>query len=238
MEQANCTGDRELHKKAETVFRQAVEAGWDKEYGGILYFIDCLGKPTEAYEHDMKLWWPHDELLIASLMAYRDTGEQYYLDWFFKALDYVRAHFADEEYGEWYGYLRRDGLPTMPPTKGSTFKGPFHLPRMLAMVDTMLARSSARADARVPPRPKAGCRPLAGGGCFCAGKKARRRRSRAAGEAVFRPKRRAGQRPDPRGRSRRGAAARKMFKEGKYCLFSAKNGLFRGEFCALRGKFC
>jgi len=69
MEQANHIGDADLHKKAETVFRQAVEAGWDKEYGGILYFIDCLGKPTEAYEHDMKLWWTHNELLIASLMA-------------------------------------------------------------------------------------------------------------------------------------------------------------------------
>lgn len=138
MEQANYTGDETLHKQAQTVFRQAVEAGWDEEYGGLLYFIDCLGKPTEAYEHDMKLWWTHDEILIASLMAYRDTKDEYYLSWFFKTLDYCKEHFADEEYGEWYGYLRRDGLPTMPSTKGSTFKGPFHLPRMLAMVDTML----------------------------------------------------------------------------------------------------
>ena len=138
MEEANYRGDGALHQQAEAVFRDAIEAGWDKEYGGLLYFIDCLGKPTEAYEHDMKLWWPHDEILIASLMAYRDTKEGYYLDWFFKTLDYCKTHFADEEYGEWYGYLRRDGKPTMPPTKGSTFKGPFHLPRMLSMVDVML----------------------------------------------------------------------------------------------------
>lgn len=138
MEQANLTGDKELHKKAEQVFTCAIEAGWDKEYGGLLYFIDCLGKPTEAYEHDMKLWWPHDEILIASMMAFRDTGETYFLDWFEKTLDYCKTHFSDPEYGEWYGYLRRDGLPTMPSTKGSTFKGPFHLPRMLIMVDQML----------------------------------------------------------------------------------------------------
>lgn len=138
MEEANYRGDARLHKQAEQMFRFAIEAGWDQEYGGLLYFIDCLGKPTEAYEHDMKLWWPHDEILIASLMAYRDTGDEYYWDWFRKTLDYCKAHFADPEYGEWYGYLRRDGKPTMPSTKGSTFKGPFHLPRMLSMTDRML----------------------------------------------------------------------------------------------------
>ena len=138
MEYANYKGDKTLHQEAESIFTDAINAGWDKEYGGLLYFIDCKGLPTEAYEHDMKLWWTHDEILIASLMAYRDTGKQEYLDWFEKTLDYVKAHFSDPQYGEWYGYLRRDGLPTMPSTKGSTFKGPFHLPRMLCMVDQML----------------------------------------------------------------------------------------------------
>ena len=33
-----------------------------------------------------------------------------------------------------------DGLPTQPSTKGSTFKGPFHLPRMLIMTDIMLGQ--------------------------------------------------------------------------------------------------
>ncbi len=138
MEEANYRKDEEIHKNAEQIFRNAIEAGWDNTYGGLLYFIDCLGKPTEAYEHDMKLWWPHNEIMIASLMAYRDTGDEYYADWFFKTLDYCKEHFADPQYGEWYGYLRRDGLPTEPSTKGSTFKGPFHLPRMLSMTDKML----------------------------------------------------------------------------------------------------
>ncbi len=138
MDYANTTKDERIHKIAEEMFGYAIEAGWDKEYGGVLYFIDCLGKPTEAYEHDMKLWWPHNETLIASLMAYRDTGKEEYAEWFFKTLDYCKEHFADPENGEWYGYLRRDGLPTMPSTKGSTFKGPFHLPRMLAITEQML----------------------------------------------------------------------------------------------------
>lgn len=140
LEHAKRTGDKELVEKAAQIFDWAIEAGWDNEYGGLLYFTDCLKKPPEAYEHDMKLWWPHNEIMISSLMLYRDTGREEYLDWFDKTLEYCKAHFADPEYGEWYGYLRRDGLPTQPSTKGSTFKGPFHLPRALIMCDAMLGQ--------------------------------------------------------------------------------------------------
>lgn len=138
LDYARETGNTELVAKAAQIFDWAIEAGWDKEYGGLLYFVDALGKPPEAYEHDMKLWWPHNEILISSIMLYRDTGDEKYLDWFYKTLDYCRTYFADSEYGEWYGYLRRDGRPTEPPCKGSTFKGPFHLPRMLGMTDMVI----------------------------------------------------------------------------------------------------
>ena len=141
MEQANATGDAALHKKALDVFNFAAEAGWDAEYGGLLYFIDCKGLPPEAYEHDMKLWWPHNELLIASLMAYRDTGEEKYLNWFCRGAEYCKTYFADPDFGEWFGYLRRDGRPTEPPCKGSTCKGRFHVPRSLMMADTRVGES-------------------------------------------------------------------------------------------------
>ena len=140
MERANATGDQELHSKAIQVFDWAFDAGWDHEYGGILYFMDCLGNPPEAYEHDMKLWWPHNEALIASMMIYRDTGKEEYLEKFYQILDYCKTYFADQPNGEWYGYLRRDGKPTQPACKGSTFKGPFHVPRCLIMVDQMIGQ--------------------------------------------------------------------------------------------------
>ncbi len=139
LEHAKRTGDKKLVEDAEQIFNWAIHAGWDPEYGGLLYFIDCLGNPPEAYEHDMKLWWPHDEILIASLMLYRDTGKEEYLDWYFKTLDYAKAHFSDPEYGEWYGYLHRDGTVAQP-AKGNLFKGPFHIPRMymkcIEIIDT------------------------------------------------------------------------------------------------------
>lgn len=138
MEEAKAKNDADLLVKAEQIFNFAIEAGWDKEYGGLLYFIDCLGNPPEAYEHDMKLWWPHNETLIAALMLYRDTKKDLYLDWFTKTMEYCQKHFCENEYGEWYGYLRRDGKPTEPACKGSTFKGPFHVPRCLIMVDQLV----------------------------------------------------------------------------------------------------
>ena len=47
-------------------------------------------------------------------------------------IDYAFSHFSDPKYGEWFGYLRRDGKPTEPPCKGHTYKGPFHVMRMLS----------------------------------------------------------------------------------------------------------
>ena len=137
-QQAVYEKNEELSGKAQQMFKYAIEAGWDHKYGGLLYFIDALGCPPEAYEHDMKLWWTHNEILIASAMFYRDTGDEYFLNWFFKTAEYCKEHFADPQYGEWFGYLRRDGYPTEPPCKGSTFKGPFHVPRCLMYLDKLL----------------------------------------------------------------------------------------------------
>lgn len=137
-EEAEYTNDKELSANAEKIYEYAVAGGWDNEFGGLLSFIDCQGLPPEAYEHDMKLWWPHNEMMIASLMFYKKTGEQKYLEQFEMARQYCINHFCDGQFGEWYGYLRRDGLPTQPASKGSTFKGPFHVPRCLMAVDMMI----------------------------------------------------------------------------------------------------
>ena len=72
LEHAKRTGDREAGQRRHRSSDWAIEAGWDKEYGGpaLLHRLSGQAAP-EAYEHDMKLWWPHDEILIASLMLYR-----------------------------------------------------------------------------------------------------------------------------------------------------------------------
>ncbi|MBQ4266813.1 MAG: AGE family epimerase/isomerase, partial [Clostridia bacterium] len=90
MERAKATNNEALFSKAVEIFDMAFEKGLDKEYEGILYFFDCLGNPPEAYEHDMKLWWPHNEALIASLMIYKETNNKKYLGIFEQILNYCK----------------------------------------------------------------------------------------------------------------------------------------------------
>ncbi|MCU0395959.1 MAG: AGE family epimerase/isomerase [Chitinophagaceae bacterium] len=104
------------------------ERGWDKEYGGILYFRDVYNKPVQEYWQDMKFWWPHNEVIIATLLAYLMTGQEKYAQWHKMVHDYAYAHFHDKQHGEWFGYLHRDGTIAQT-AKGNLYKGPFHLPR-------------------------------------------------------------------------------------------------------------
>lgn len=138
-EHAEYTGDNKLFKNAEKIYELALRGGWDEQFGGLLSFIDCKGMPPEAYEHDMKLWWPHNELMIASLKFYKATKNSVYFDWFERARKYCMDKLCDDSFGEWYGYLRRDGFPTEPAAKGSTFKGPFHIPRCLMAIDEIIS---------------------------------------------------------------------------------------------------
>ena len=104
------------------------ERGWDHQHGGILYFRDVYNKPVQEYWQDMKFWWPHNEAIIATLLAYLVTGNPKYAEWHRMVHDYSYTRFHDKENGEWYGYLHRDGSIAQT-AKGNLFKGPFHLPR-------------------------------------------------------------------------------------------------------------
>ncbi len=104
------------------------ERGWDKEFGGILYFRDVYNKPVQEYWQDMKFWWPQNEAIIATLLAYTMTGNEKYKQWHQQINGYAYTKFHDKEFGEWFGYLHRDGTVAQT-AKGNLFKGPFHLPR-------------------------------------------------------------------------------------------------------------
>ena len=118
----------ELIDKAVKIALSTIEYGWDKEYGGIFYFMDRLGHPQQQLEWDQKLWWVHIEAMIAMIKGYRLTGSQACLDWFLRLHDYTWSHFKDPEYPEWFGYLNRRGEVLLP-LKGGKWKGCFHVPR-------------------------------------------------------------------------------------------------------------
>ncbi len=130
LQYAEKLNDRKLIAQAADIIKGLFEFGTDKEYGGIYYFMDVLGKPHIELQWDMKLWWPHNEATIAALFAYRLTGDEYFLERFKEVDAYSFAHFRDPEFPEWYAYLNRRGEPTHQ-LKGGKWKTFFHLPRAL-----------------------------------------------------------------------------------------------------------
>lgn len=121
---------KDLIEKAVSTTLTLMEYGWDKEYGGIFYFMDRKGCPPQQLEWDQKLWWVHIEALIALLKGYQLTGSKECLDWFTKLHDYTWKHFKDTEFPEWWGYLNREGKVLLD-LKGGKWKGCFHVPRGL-----------------------------------------------------------------------------------------------------------
>ena len=129
--------DERLTRIGLKIYDWAWAWGWDEEFGGIINFRDCKGFPPQDYSQDMKFWWPQCEAIIASLYCYEATGDESYLEKFRMAHEWAYAHLKDNEMGEWYGYLHRDGSVAQP-AKGNIFKGPFHVPRMLIEASEMI----------------------------------------------------------------------------------------------------
>lgn len=122
--------DPQLIDKAIEILLRSTERGWDKKNGGIFYFLDIKGHPTQQLEWDQKLWWVHVETLISMAKGYRLTGNNACKEWFETIHEYTWSHFKDPEYPEWFGYLNREGNPLLD-LKGGKWKGCFHVPRGL-----------------------------------------------------------------------------------------------------------
>lgn len=125
------------------IARVTFDLGWDKEYGGLLRFVDREGgKPKGelisnipcSYEKlimdtwDMKLWWPHSEILYLFLLLYELTGEEDMKSRYELSKDYVFHVFPNHEIGEWIQILARDGKP-MNKVVALPVKDPFHIMR-------------------------------------------------------------------------------------------------------------
>lgn len=131
------------------------ERGWDEQHGGLYYFRDLHGRPVQEYWHDMKFWWPHNEAVIACLLAYQLTGDSRYAVWHEQVHQWSFRHFADPKHGEWYGYLHRDGSISTT-IKGNLWKSFFHHPRMLwkaaRLAEKLSETESAAAQGRMTDR--------------------------------------------------------------------------------------
>lgn len=132
--------DGELMNRCIDIAIRALNYGWDNEFEGILYFKDILDKPLLQLEWDQKLWWVHLEALVCMAKGYAYTGRQDCKEWFEKLDNYAFSRFSDSEFGEWYGYLNRQGNPLLT-LKGGKWKGCFHVPRALYKIYSTLEQT-------------------------------------------------------------------------------------------------
>lgn len=135
--------DKKLIEKAVDISLSTLEFGWDESYGGLFYFKDLLGHPTQQLEWDQKLWWVHLEAMVATLKGYDLTRNEKMAEWFMKLHEYTMSRFPDPEFGEWYGYLNRQGEVLLP-LKGGKWKGCFHVPRGLYQISTLMDKLAVR----------------------------------------------------------------------------------------------
>lgn len=137
-------GEMDLYlEKICQIAENTFELGWDQEYGGLLRFVDLDGgKPKgkllsdvpEPYEAlimdtwDMKLWWPHSEILYLFLLLYEKSGKEKMDELYKKSAEYVFRTFPSEKNGEWVQIRSRNGLPEEK-VVALPVKDPFHIMR-------------------------------------------------------------------------------------------------------------
>lgn len=150
MEEGDFRRDKHLIELGCRMLEYSWRRGWDREHGGLYYFRDVYDRPVQEYWHDMKFWWPHDEAIIATLLADRLTGRPHFAAWHREVHAWSFQHFADRQHGEWFGYLHRDGRPSST-LKGNLWKSFFHHPRMLWKCHRLLAGADTSAPTHASP---------------------------------------------------------------------------------------
>jgi N-acylglucosamine 2-epimerase len=140
------TGDDPARRaEALRLIRRHLEAGWDKPHGGLSLAIDARGAAPVGWDlADLKLWWPQTEALFATLLAWHETGDPEWLDWYERLWKLCLDHFVDWENGEWRQKLNRDLTPWNA-VVALPVKDPFHLPRSLILQIELLEGIAPRA---------------------------------------------------------------------------------------------
>jgi N-acylglucosamine 2-epimerase len=96
-----------IEKAVETTLK-TLDYGWDKEYGGIFYFLtvkDFHPSNWNGIKNFGGFTWKRSSL-SSRISTYRLSRMPHLVE---KIHDYTWSHFKDPEYPEWWGYLNRRG---------------------------------------------------------------------------------------------------------------------------------
>lgn len=133
------------------IVKSTFHLGWDNEYGGLLRFVDYLGCAPKGelihtpYEDlvisswDMKLWWPHSELLYLFPLLYSLTNDKEFESLYEQSFDYALSTFPSPNKKEWIQIRKRNGVPE-DRVIALPVKDPFHIMRDFLKVISLSER--------------------------------------------------------------------------------------------------
>jgi N-acylglucosamine 2-epimerase len=162
MREAVKSGRRDRIEQAADVAERSFELGWDPEYGGLLREVDREGGQPKGRliggrmeelildTWDMKIWWPHSEVLYSLLLAHRLTGRSGLYEKYRLAHEYVFRTFPnpDKAVGEWIQIRDRRGNPVQK-LVALPVKDPYHILRNILMTIELLEEQETNLAGRV-----------------------------------------------------------------------------------------
>lgn len=92
---------------ARRFFDTAVQHGWDRQHGGLVYGFEPGGAVCDA---DKYFWVQAESFAAAALLALR-TGDDGYWQWYDRLWAYSWAHMIDHRHGAWYRIRTPDNKP-------------------------------------------------------------------------------------------------------------------------------
>ena len=90
---------------ARKMFDNAMEKGWDKDHGGLVYGYAPDGRFADTH----KYFWVHAEAFAAAWRLYDRTGAQHYLDEYKRVWRWAWDYLVDHKHGAWYRIVARNG---------------------------------------------------------------------------------------------------------------------------------
>ncbi len=91
--------------RAVALYQAAMDKGWDKQFGGLVYGFAPDGSICDATKH----FWVQAEAIATAWRLYRTTGLLRYLEDYRNLWAWSWKYLVDHQYGAWFQRRNRDG---------------------------------------------------------------------------------------------------------------------------------